>query len=871
MKAQPFVAWGKYDKDTPGRFHRLEHHCADVAACFEVLVSEPVMAARFARAAGKPEKLDQVTLSRLAVLAFLHDFAKLNSGFQFKVRDRSDLPSRPPINAGHISEAFFAFENQQLCESIGFYEIFDSWGEGVETLLLAALAHHGRPARRRNGGGGPSELWEPFAGYDPIATAVVLRNCMRDWFPHAFVPDPLPSFRPALEHLFAGTVALADQIGSDEKNHFPFISDPDPKYIDKARKQARLAIQSRGLERTSWRKGASRPDFQAMFGHPEPHPIQQEVAKASVDAPLLILESETGSGKTEAAVLRFASLWRAGMVDGLYFAVPTRAAAKQLQHRIHLAMEKLIPGKWGKNTVLAVPGYHVAGKSEGRTVGKYDVFWEDKPDEADRIARWSAESTRHFLSSPVAVGTIDQALLAGTQTKWAHLRGASLARSLLVVDEVHASDAYMNELLDTLLKSHLDLGGHAMLMSATLGVSARGMFTADSGADEADITEAIETAYPALTLAGNGVPQTFAVKNVGREKKVSIESMPSIAEPHLIADRAQTAALRGAKVLVIRNTVAEAQAIFEHLKRSDAKDLLLSVNGVATLHHSRFAAEDRKRLDDAVESVLGKHSGPNGRIVIGTQTLEQSLDIDADILITDICPVDVLLQRIGRLHRHARERPETFEIPRCIVLVPESGLEQGLEGGLMRHGLGAGARGGGIYRDLLGIEQTRRLIEKYAIWNIPTMNRMLVETATHPVALRNLAEELGGPWEVHEQQTFGLAAAETKRAREHSLDRTVPFNEDLNFVDMDEKVRTRLGEDGPRIVLSDKSEGPFGKSVRTFNLPAHLFGGAQSTPSREEIEQAKLAGPAPTAVLQVGSHRFTYDCSGIRKGKENQF
>ena len=129
------------------------------------------------------------------------------------------------------------------------------------------------------------------------------------------------------------------------------------------------------------------------------------------------------------------------------------------------------------------------------------------------------------------------------------------------------------------------------------------------------------------------------------------------------------------------------------------------------LHHSRFAAEDRLLLDDAVEQALGKGRPVGGVVVIGTQTLEQSLDIDADLLVSDICPVDVLLQRIGRLHRHREaQRAPASATPRCVVLVPEEGLAAGLGGGLLRYGLGAASDGGGIYRDLLGLEATHRLI-----------------------------------------------------------------------------------------------------------------------------------------------------------------
>ena len=122
-------AWGKYE--SPGRYHRLEHHCADVAACFEVLLREPVVRARFARAAGEGG-LCGVMEGRLAVIAFLHDFAKLNAGFQFKVRDPLELPPDRPPKMGHIGEAFFCVEQAEICEALGFPQMVDAWGPGLE-------------------------------------------------------------------------------------------------------------------------------------------------------------------------------------------------------------------------------------------------------------------------------------------------------------------------------------------------------------------------------------------------------------------------------------------------------------------------------------------------------------------------------------------------------------------------------------------------------------------------------------------------------------------------------------------------------------------------------------------------------------------
>ena len=861
-------AWGKFDRSS-GRFHRLEHHCADVAACFEALLRDQVLRMRFVRAAGANEFTD-TTAARLTLLAYLHDFGKLNAGFQFKVRPRNELTPRGPRPAGHIAEALLCFDQADICSLLGLPDIVDEWGAGVVPLAQAMLAHHGRPARRpTRSGSGPSELWKPFAGYDPRATAKLLSERGRSWFPDAFSPGPDMPDTPALAHLFAGIVTLADQLGSDDEA-FRYEPDPDPDYIERARRIATNVIRSRGFRRCDSMAVATDTkvrDFRSLFDYPDLRPSQRAVTAAPVDQPLLILESETGSGKTEAAILRFAALWHAGLVDGLYFALPTRAAAMQLHRRVSRALARLFPPAAHVETFLAVPGYLVAGDAEGRRGERFDVYWEDDPDEETRLARWSAESARKFLSASAAVGTVDQVLLAGLRVKWAHFRAASLARSLLVVDEVHASDGYMAELLLGVLKGHLALGGHAVLMSATLGAAARSKFTKrGTRSSPPPPRDAEDVPYPALTLVPvDGLPETRAITTSGSTKSVSMRAVSILRDPDAIARTAAAAARDGAKVLVIRNTVSSAQAVFGALLAQGGSDVVLTVADGPALHHSRFAVEDRRLLDDAVEEAIGKASRPaGGLVVIGTQTLEQSLDIDADFLVSDLCPVDVLLQRIGRLHRHAgTRRPRPFVEPRCLVLVPEAGLEDGLAGELLGHGLGMSDRGG-IYVDLVGLEATRRLILAQATWTIPAMNRMLVERATHPAMLRQLAEELGERWVSHASRVFGLRAAGAGVARNHALTRDEPFDESLVFPDLDEHVRTRLGEDGPRIVLSDPVAGPFGAGVQTFNLPTHLFRGRP--PMKEEIGAARAVGePEGGLVLYVGDHRLTYDRTGIRR------
>ncbi len=366
-------AWGKWQGE--GRFHRLEHHCADVAACFEAILEDPVPRRRFAVAA-RQDPLHPTTLARLTVLAFLHDFAKINSGFQFKVRDSKDYPGRPPPRMSHVKEAFMCMEQDKIFHALGFHEIVN-WGEdGASALLIASLSHHGRPARGpEHSGTGPKEIWEPFAGYSPLDAAKLLGQRIRAWFPEAFGPGPDLPDTPALQHLFAGMVVLADSIASDE-NLFPFESELDPNYIELARKRAADAIASRRLKRAAWPDRSPLTSLRGMFRYESLRPMQRAVLEdAPLDEPLLILESETGSGKTEAALLRFATLWKAGLVDGLYFALPTRAAAVQLHRRVNDALKKLFPEGSGIETVLAVPGYIRAGDVRGFQVGRFEVFW----------------------------------------------------------------------------------------------------------------------------------------------------------------------------------------------------------------------------------------------------------------------------------------------------------------------------------------------------------------------------------------------------------------------------------------------------------------------------------------------------------------
>ena len=202
-----------------------------------------------------------------------------------------------------------------------------------------------------------------------------------------------------------------------------------------------------------------------------------------------------------------------------------------------------------------------------------------------------------------------------------------------------------------------------------------------------------------------------------------------------------SAAERGAKVLIVRNLVRDAIATARALHGLVPDHAaLFRLDGISTLHHGRFARTDRWRLDQAVVKSVGQERPAGPLILIGTQTLEQSLDIDADLLITDLAPMDVLLQRIGRLHRHDRKRPEGFEKARACVLMTPS-FDASLAA-VMRDRVGPHGLGGFVYSDLVVLAATRAQIGGGVTWTIPEMNRLLVEAATHPAKLDALAAQL---------------------------------------------------------------------------------------------------------------------------------
>ncbi|WP_135468064.1 CRISPR-associated helicase Cas3' [Crenalkalicoccus roseus] len=867
-------AWGKLRRRCsdawPDAVLALADHAADVAAVTAALLDLPSVRARLCALAGAEITDDQ--RAAMTGAAFLHDIGKANRGFWGKQRPPAEREGSPI--AGHVREAapllFRPFGGRPI--AIPDAGAFLKPATPAGTLLLAALGHHGEPvscASLSDEASRHAALWQPAEGYDPVAEARALCHALAAWLPDSLrAAEQLPPLPFPLLHGFAGLLSLADWIASNPApGFFPFEGDGTDDRWAFARTRAREVLRAMRLDPGPARSALVRaaPDFGAVFrerhGPLTPKPLQ--VAMAGLDlGPIVVAEAATGAGKTEAALWRFRSLMAVGAVDGLAFLLPTRTAAVQIEARVRRAVEAMWPDPATRpNTVLAVPGYLRADGEEGARLPGFEVLWPDSEDQEAAHRRWAAESPKRSLAGTVVVGTVDQALLAALKVRHAHLRGACLLRALLVVDEVHASDAYMSGLLRTLLARHQAAGGHALLLSATLGVAARQRLLMPAPSAKPAIpplAEAEAAPYPAISDRSG----LRGIKDEGRERRVAPRLEAWLDAPEAVAATALAAARHGARVLVVRNTVAGVLAAQRALEAAAAPDdaVLFRANGVVAPHHGRFAAPDRRVLDAAVEARFGKWAGREGGcVLVGSQTLEQSLDIDADLLLTDLCPMDVLLQRLGRLHRHERARPAGFEDAVAIVLVPaERDLSPFLPGrsrGLPRHGLG-----GTVYPNLLTVEATWRLLEERSLLRLPGDNRLLVEHATHPEALTGIAEALGPAWQKLRQDLLGIESAQFQQAgsialrwEEDLLDMTFPRR-------LDERIGTRLGTDDRRLRLEPPSASPFGSMLEEVVVPGWMAG---ELGKGVEVAQAEEA--ADGLLLRAGESCFHYGRLGLQR------
>lgn len=447
--------------------------------------------------------------------------------------------------------------------------------------------------------------------------------------------------------LLTGFTAVSDWIGSGS-----LFDDPAEDW----RPLVARAVAEAGFRPISFVQGLS---FEDIFGF-APNAVQKAMMKAVTGPGVYALEAPMGMGKTEAALFAAYSLLAAGKAGGLYFALPTRLTSNKIFERLTPFLRATLAPESQNAATLLLHGasWLYATHEENRG--------EEKRGEC--ASSWFEQSKRGLLA-PFGAGTLDQALMSVINVRHSAVRSFGLAGKVVILDEVHSYDAYTGTLLDALVRHLRKLGCTVILLSATL--------TRSRLARILDCENAGSNAYPLITAMYSGEETTVAHTLTVSESEVPGETDVRLRTGVFDEDAASGALLRaeqGQQILWMENSVAEAQATFRRFA-ARASDMDIEVG----LLHSRFTPSDRQKNETRWTSLYGKNSAERrlcGRILVGTQVLEQSLDIDADFLVTRLCPTDMLFQRMGRLWRHENTmRPDNARREAWILSPPlESSL-----------------------------------------------------------------------------------------------------------------------------------------------------------------------------------------------------
>lgn len=407
------------------------------------------------------------------------------------------------------------------------------------------------------------------------------------------------------------------------------------------------------------------------------------------DPGLLIIEAPMGNGKTEASLLCAEVMAAKSGAGGVAYLLPTMATSNAMFSRVEEWLKTVPDSKGGSMKSMQLLHSKAALNPDYSKLRSWGSTWmgdEAKANVEEGVVahQWFAGKKRGLLSSFV-VGTVDQLLMAALKVKHVQLRHLGLAGKVVVVDEVHAYDAYMNTYLDRILTWLGAYGVPTILLSATLPANRRDeLIHAYRGRDrksarnnsrrkdipQAPCEESGCPAYPLITtttyagVLDQGMYRTCEDLSAGTN--VIVQEMED--DDRTLVSQLNDLLSDGGCVCVLRDTVSRAQSTYQQLKKAFGASCVKLV-------HSRFIAVDRMRNDAELLRLLGPDSDsrPDKLIVVGTQVIEQSLDIDFDAMITDIAPIDLLLQRMGRLHRHQRgeeqsHRPKKLRQARCYVV-----------------------------------------------------------------------------------------------------------------------------------------------------------------------------------------------------------
>lgn len=674
-----FRYWGKADPAYPSepKWHPLAYHCLDVAAVAGAWWdTSPVIRRAFLAAFDQPDSAARRLRAWALFFVALHDLGKFDVRFQLKAEDalrqawpELDFKDIDPSSARSFDHGHWGFSwaIRECPDWIGTGdapEIKDEW----RFLLAAVTGHHGDLPQ------GADTLTEYAEGHVMVHDHEARRAAVSEFAELFLAPEGLglsavpPRCTPASQALLAGFCTVSDWIGSNI-DAFPYrtlaaITHATDYFDARVRDvQSECLLYRSGLIAKAKSYGGVN---RLLRENESPRGVQTLVDDLSLGPGLTLIEAPTGSGKTEAALAYAWRLLDAGLADSIVFALPTQATANAMLTRV----EAFAGRAFGDANVVLAHGKSKLNPDFNRlvTAGRRQTV-QGREEAAVQCAAWLASSRKRVFLGQVGVCTVDQVLLSVLPVRHKFVRGFGVNKSVLVVDEIHAYDAYMHGLLGEILRRQKAAGGSAILLSATLPAGVRSKLFEAWQADDADAPP-----YPVLWHATSGAARPLSVPPDQRPKKREVEiecgKLPGAFPDEVVLARVVAAAEAGARVAVVLNLVDDAQRLARALRTKTTLPI--------DLFHARYRFVDRQQKERAAVGLYGRSaSRDGGRILVATQVVEQSLDLDFDWMVTQICPVDLLFQRLGRLHRHDRPRPAGFESPRCTVLSVE-GEDYGL-------------------------------------------------------------------------------------------------------------------------------------------------------------------------------------------------
>ena len=855
--------WGKarpVDPECGPRWHPLAYHSLDVAAVGgALLANERGYGPSFSRLLGLPrEDVEPLVCYLLA----LHDIGKFAKKFQAKAPshypdcfdgDPASLAAHYDHGAGGLRLFNVAAEAFKLPGG--------TRSRRWRPLISAVTGHHGAPPEPRISDSMTTLRGTDFGKAGIEAAHEFIRQTHDLLAPPSDIPALGSRRTRSASFAVAGLAVLADWIGSNQ-DWFPYV---EPvlsleSYWSCARKRAQRAVSDAGVLPAA---ASDRLDYRELIGSKAaPSPMQEWARDVELPAgpTLFMIEDETGSGKTEAAVMLAHRLIASAAADGLYVALPTMATANAMFDRLAVAYRYLFAPDSEPSIALAHgardmhEGFRAAMSRGGRVEEPYsDTGASDEASETTAsaaCAAWVADDRRRTFLADAGAGTVDQALLSVLPSRHQSLRLLGLMRRVLILDEVHAYDAYMQREMERLLEFLAGLGGSAILLSATLPLSVRerltDAFARGLGVDSQD--DALSMDYPLATIRAADVGRSIAVPGrPGRSRRLPVRFLRT---PDEALDEVANAADAGKAVLYIRNTVDDALEAHAALTARGFDPLVF---------HARFALIDRLSIERRIVEMFGKRSefqdrrGNDGRgkVLIATQVVEQSLDLDFDALVTDLAPIDLLIQRAGRLWRHDRRDREGQ--PELLVVTPEP-VDDADEAWFGR----VFPRGKYVYPDHARLWLTARMLQDSTPQDTgeiesPGGMRSLVETVYGDGVYDVTPEGLAGSlWDAE-----GKAGAERGVATANVLDFTKGYVRDAGAWDSDVRTPTRL-DDNPQVTLRlarmvDGRIEPYARDtapdepwrawrLSEVNVSARWIGGEAVPPEHAEAAQTAKEG-----------------------------